>query len=131
MQESRSTYVLQYKRHLLIAALSAHAGHHTRTRSRSVLFLPPLGLLDMHLWKILMQNTLSTPLSLSPSCLNDANLPLEDRLYNLGSKHSLQRHFDRRRPLPYSVCLAVTVDSVMQFKNLATTVHGIYMSDKI
>ena len=78
-----------------------------------------------------MQNALLTPSSLSPPCLNNANLPLEDRLHNLGSKYSLQRHFDRRHPLPYSVCLAVTLDSAMHFKNLATTVHGIYMSDKI
>ena len=114
-----------------MAALSAHAGHHTRTRSRSVLFFPPLGLLDMRLWKILMQNTLPTPSNLSPPCLNDANLPLEDRLHNLVSKYSLQRHFDRRHPLPYSVCLAVTVDSVMHFKNLETIVHEINISGKI
>ena len=50
MQESRSIHILQYKRHLLMAALSAHAGHHIRTRSRSVLFFPPLGLSDMRLW---------------------------------------------------------------------------------
>ena len=78
-----------------------------------------------------MQNALPTPSSLSPPCLNDANLSLEDRVHSLGSKYSLQRHFDRRHPLPYSVCLAVTVDSVMHFKNLETIVHGINISDKI
>ncbi|KAF6238810.1 hypothetical protein HO173_003317 [Letharia columbiana] len=72
-------------------------------------------------------------------CLGDANLPLEERLHNLGSKYSLQRHFDRRHPFPpgepcpfpHSVCSAVTLNSVMHFKNHAAKVHGIYMSDKV
>ncbi len=72
-------------------------------------------------------------------CLGDIDLPLEERLHNLGSKYSLQRHFDRRHPFrphepcpfPYPECAAVTLDSVMYFKNHAATVHGIYMSDKI
>ena len=72
-------------------------------------------------------------------CLGDTDLPLEERLYNLGSKYSLQRHFDRRHPFqpcepcpfPYPECAAVTLDSVMHFKNHAATVHGIYMSDNI
>lgn len=72
-------------------------------------------------------------------CLNDINLPLKKRLHNLGSKYSLQRHFDRRHPFrprePYSFphpeCAAVTLDNVMHFKNHAATVHGVYMSDRI
>ena len=71
--------------------------------------------------------------------LGDTNLTLEERLHNLGSKYSLQRHFDRRHPFrprepcpfPHPECAAVTLDSVMHFKNHAATVHGIYMSDKI
>ncbi len=72
-------------------------------------------------------------------CLGDTDLPLEERLHNLGSKYSLQRHFDRRHPFrprepcpfPHPECAAVTLDSVMHFKNHAATVHGIYMSDKV
>lgn len=72
-------------------------------------------------------------------CLGDTDLPLEERLHNLGSKYSLQRHFDRRHPFrprepcPFShpECAAVTLDSVMHFKNHAATVHGVYMSDKV
>ena len=72
-------------------------------------------------------------------CLGDTDLPLEERLHNLGSKYSLQRHFDRRHPFrprepcpfPHPECAAVTLDSVMHFKNHAATVHGIYMSDRI
>ncbi len=72
-------------------------------------------------------------------CLGDTDLPLEERLHNLGSKYSLQRHFDRRHPFrprepcpfPHPECAAVTLDSVMHFKNHAATVHGVYMSDKI
>ncbi len=72
-------------------------------------------------------------------CLGDTVLPLEERLHNLGSKYSLQRHFDRRHPFrphepcpfPHPECAAVTLDSVMHFKNHAATVHGIYMSDKV
>ncbi len=72
-------------------------------------------------------------------CLGDTDLPLKERLHNLGSKYSLQRHFDRRHPFrpcepcpfPHPECVAVTLDSVMHFKNHAATVHGIYMSDKV
>ena len=72
-------------------------------------------------------------------CLGDTGLPLEERLHNLGSKYSLQRHFDRRHPFrprepcpfPHPECAAVTLDTVMHFKNHAATVHGVYMSDKI
>lgn len=72
-------------------------------------------------------------------CLGDTHLPLEERLHNLGSKHSLQRHLDRRHPFrprepcpfPHPECAAVTLDSVMHFKNHAAIIHGIYMSDKI
>ncbi len=72
-------------------------------------------------------------------CLGDTNLPLEERLHNLGSKYSLQRHFDRRHPFrprepypfPHPECAAVTLDNVMHFKNHAATVHGVYMSDRI
>lgn len=31
-------------------------------------------------------------------CLGDADLPLKEGLHNLGSKYSLQRHFDRGYP---------------------------------
>ena len=72
-------------------------------------------------------------------CLGDTDLPLEERLHNLGSRYSLQRHFDRRHPFrpcepypfPHPECAAVTLDSVMHSKNHAATVHGIYMSDRI
>ena len=72
-------------------------------------------------------------------CLGDTDLLLEERLHNLGSKYSLQRHFDRRHsfqpcepcPFPHPECAAVTLDSLMHFKNHAATIHGIYMSDKI
>ena len=72
-------------------------------------------------------------------CLGDTDLPLEERLHSLGSKYSLQRHFDRRHPFrprepcpfPHPECAAFTLDSVMHFKNHAATVHGIYMSDRI
>ncbi len=72
-------------------------------------------------------------------CLGDTDLPLEERLHTLGSKYSLQRHFDRRHPFrprehcpfPHPECAAVTLNSVMHFKNHAATIHGIYMSDKI
>ena len=72
-------------------------------------------------------------------CLGDTDLPLEEQLHNLGSKYSLQRHFDRRHPFrpcepcpfPHPECAAVTLDSMMHFKNHAATVHGVYMSDRI
>ncbi len=72
-------------------------------------------------------------------CLGDTHLPLEERLHNLGSKHSLQRHLDRRHPFrprepcpfPYPEYAAVTLDSVMYFKNHAAIIHGIYISNKI
>jgi len=64
---------------------------------------------------------------------------LEERFQNLGSKYSLQRHFDRCHPFesgepcpfPHPECTAVTLDSMMHSKNHAATVHGIYMSDEI
>ena len=72
-------------------------------------------------------------------CLDDIDLSLKERLHNLDSKYSLQRYFDRRysfRPrepcsFPHLECAAVTLDSVMHFKNHAATVHGTYMSDRI
>ena len=72
-------------------------------------------------------------------CLDDTDLPLKEQLHNLGSKYSLQGHFDRRHPFrprkpfpfPHPKCAAVTLDSVMHFKNHAATVYGIYMSDRI
>ena len=72
-------------------------------------------------------------------CLGNTDLSLEERLYNLGSKYSLQRHFDRRYPFrprepypfPYPEYAAVILDSVMHFKNHTTTVHGVNMSDRI
>jgi hypothetical protein len=72
-------------------------------------------------------------------CLGDTALPLKERLHNLGSKYSLQRHFDRRHlfrpgetcPFPHPACAAVTLNDVMHLKNHAATVHGIYMSEKL
>ncbi len=72
-------------------------------------------------------------------CLGNIDLPLEERLYNLSSKYLLQRHFDRRHsfrprepcPFPYPEYAAVTLDSVIYFKNHTATVHGVYMSDGI
>ncbi len=72
-------------------------------------------------------------------CLDNIVLHLEERLHNLDSKYSLQRHFDRRHPFrphepcsfPYLECAAVTLDNVMHFKNHTATVHEIYMSDKV
>jgi Protein of unknown function (DUF3435) len=72
-------------------------------------------------------------------CLGDAALPLKERLHNLGSKYSLQRHFDRRHlfqpgetcPFPHPACAAVPLNNVIHFKNHAATVHGIYMSEKL
>ena len=71
--------------------------------------------------------------------LSNTDLPLKERLYNLSSKYSLQRHFDRHHPFrPHESCpfphpeyAAVTLNSVMHFKNHAATAHGIYLSDKI
>jgi len=71
-------------------------------------------------------------------CLGDTVLPLEERFHNLGSKYSLQWHFDRCHPFepgepcPFPPeCAAVTLDSMMHSKNHVVTVHGIYMPDKI
>ncbi len=72
-------------------------------------------------------------------CLDNTGLPLKKRLHNLDSKYSLQRHFDRRHPFrphepcpfPYPEYAAVTLDSVMHFKNYAAIIHAIYMSDNI
>ena len=72
-------------------------------------------------------------------CLGNIDLPLKERLYNLDSKYSLQRHFDRRHPFrprepcpfPHLEYIAVTLNSVMHFKNYTATVYGIYMSDRI
>ncbi|MCJ1250100.1 hypothetical protein MMC30_007326 [Trapelia coarctata] len=71
-------------------------------------------------------------------CLGNHTLPLDERRHNLGSKFSLQRHFDRSHtfrpgescPFPHLECAATTLDSLMQFKNHAAKVHGIYMSEK-
>ena len=72
-------------------------------------------------------------------CLGKVDLPFEERLYNLGSKYSLQRHFDRqhlysaggRCPFPHPHCASVTIDSMMHFKNHVARVHGICMPDKV
>ena len=72
-------------------------------------------------------------------CLGNRTLPSDERLHNLGSKFSLQRHFDRCHifrpgqscPFPDPECAVVTLDSLMHFKNHAAKVHGIYMSEKI
>jgi len=72
-------------------------------------------------------------------CLGNRTLPLDERLHNLGSKFSLQRHFDRCHtfrpgepcPCPHPECAAVTLNSMMHFKNHAAKVHGIYMSKKM
>ncbi len=72
-------------------------------------------------------------------CLGNRSLPLDERLHNLGSKFSLQRHFDRCHtfrpgepcPFPHPECAAITLNSMMHFKNHAAKVHGIYMSEKM
>lgn len=72
-------------------------------------------------------------------CLGNADLPLEERLQNLGSKYSLQRHFDRHHPFqsgrpcpfPHPECAAVKLDSVMHLKSHAAIGHEIFMSEKI
>ncbi|KAL9127453.1 MAG: hypothetical protein Q9217_003670 [Psora testacea] len=73
-------------------------------------------------------------------CLGKASLPLDERLRNLSSKYSLERHFDRWHrpfrpggpcPFPHPDCASITLDSVMLFKNHAARVHGIKMSDKV
>lgn len=71
-------------------------------------------------------------------CLGDARLPSHERLRNLGSKYSLRRHFARHHPFqpgkpcpfPQPGCAQVSFNNVMQFKNHAARVHGIYMSEK-
>ena len=71
-------------------------------------------------------------------CLGDCTLPLSERQHNLGSKFSLQRHFDRCHtfrpgescPFPHPECAAVTLNSLMHFKNHAAMIHGIHMSKK-
>ena len=78
-------------------------------------------------------------LGLPAFCLGDTDLPLEERLHNLGSKYSLQRHFDRRHPFrprepcpfPYPECAAVTLNTIMYFENYTATVYGVYISNKI
>jgi len=72
-------------------------------------------------------------------CLGNAALPLEERRCNLGSKYSLQRHFDRRHPFqpgrpcpfPHPECAAVRLDQVKDLKNHAAMVHDIFMPAKI
>ncbi len=72
-------------------------------------------------------------------CLENRSLPLDERLHNLGSKFSLRRHFGRCHtfrpgescPFPRPECAAVTLNSMMHFKNHAAKVHGIYMSEKM
>lgn len=71
-------------------------------------------------------------------CIGDTTLPLSERQHVFGSKHSLQRHFDRRHrfqpgqncPFPNNECTQLTFKSLVHFKNHAAVVHGIYMSDK-
>ena len=71
-------------------------------------------------------------------CLDDATLSLCERRHVFGSKHSLQRHFDRHHqfqsgqncPFPNNECTQLTLESLMHFKNHAAGVHGIYMSQK-
>ncbi len=71
-------------------------------------------------------------------CIGDATLPLAERQHVFGSKHSLQRHFDRHHrfqpgqicPFPNDGCAQLALESLMHFKNHAAGVHGIYMSDK-
>ncbi|KAL9613096.1 MAG: hypothetical protein Q9167_002353 [Letrouitia subvulpina] len=82
------------------------------------------------------------PLRCRPSqclhCIGDTTLPLLERQYTFGSKHSLQRHFERNHrfqpgqncPFPNDECAQLTLESLMHFKNHATRVHGIFMSDK-
>lgn len=71
-------------------------------------------------------------------CLGDTTLPLFERRHVFGSKHSLQRHFDRHHqfqpgqncPFPNNECTQLTLESPMHFKNHAARVHGIYMSQR-
>ncbi len=71
-------------------------------------------------------------------CIGDATLPLLERQHVFGSKHSLQRHFDRHHvfqpgqncPFPNDECAQLTLESLMHLKNHAAGVHGIYMSDR-
>ena len=72
-------------------------------------------------------------------CLGKVGLPMGDRRHNLGSKSSLQRHFDRWHllfqpgrpcPFPHQDCARFTINSVMEFNIHAVRVHGICMSDK-
>lgn len=71
-------------------------------------------------------------------CIGDATLPLLERQHVFGSKHSLQRHFDRHHgfqpgqncPFPDDECARLALGSLMHFKSHAAGVHGIYMSDK-
>jgi len=70
--------------------------------------------------------------------LGDATLPLHERQHIFGSKHSLQRHFDRHHQFqPGQSCPFpnVTVGSSRSkasciLKSHAAGVHGIYMSEK-
>jgi len=71
-------------------------------------------------------------------CIGDATPPLLERQHVFGSKHSLQRHFDRHHgfqpgqncSFPDDDCARLALGSLMHFKNHATGVHGIYMFDK-
>ena len=71
-------------------------------------------------------------------CLGDTALPLSEQQHVFGSKYSLQRHFDRYHlfrpgqncPFPDDECAQLALQNLMEFKNHAARVHGIYMSDK-
>ena len=71
-------------------------------------------------------------------CIGDATLPLLERQHTFGSKHSLQRHFDRHHrflpgqncPFPNDECAQLALESLMHFKNHAAGVHRIFMSEK-
>ena len=71
-------------------------------------------------------------------CLGDTTLPLSEQQHVFGSKYSLQRHFDRYHlfrpgqncPFPDDECAQLALQNLMEFKNHAARVHGIYMSDK-
>ncbi len=72
-------------------------------------------------------------------CLENRSLPLNERLHNLDSKFSLQRHFDRCHIFQSDEfcsffrfeCAVVTLNSMMHFKNHTIKIHEIYMSKKM
>lgn len=71
-------------------------------------------------------------------CIDDVTLPSLERQHVFGSKHSLQRHFDRHHEFQpgqncsflNDECAQLALESLMHFKNHAAEVHEIYMSDK-